>query len=210
MKTFKLVTLDLDHTIFLGNTVIYLNRFLGISKLLERYHADYRNGKISEIELNNLQTPLLEKVSVSKALELLSKGPILKNLDKGIGMLRGVGADVQMLTMNPLQVVFQKRFGIGTDTALFTIDGDRFKLSGAFPENKVELLERYCLENKIEMTSCAHVGDSQNDVATFRRVGYSIALNPSNEKVQKEASASLKTDDFLDVANTLLRANDLT
>ncbi|MDG7001280.1 MAG: HAD hydrolase family protein [Nitrososphaerota archaeon] len=42
------------------------------------------------------------------------------------------------------------------------------------------------------MKECAHVGDSQNDVETFRRVGYSIALNCSDSRVRKEASVSFR------------------
>lgn len=209
MKSFKLVTLDLDYTLFLGNSVIYLNKVLGISETLERYHADYRDGKITERELNHLQAPLLQKVSVSKSFECLARGPILKNLDNGLRRLRAAGSDVQMLSMNPLQAFFKASYGIGVDASVYVTEGDRFKLAGTFPENKVELLERYCHARNIDMKECAHVGDSQNDVATFRRVGYSIALNCSDSGVQKESSVSLRTDDFLTVANTLLRANDL-
>lgn len=209
MKTFKLVTLDLDYTIFLGNSVTYLNKLLRISRLLDQYHADYRDGKISEKELNDLQTPILEKVSVSKSIQLLSKGPILKNLDKGLRILRDADCNVQMLTLNPLQLAFKELYGVGAEMSLFAVNGDNFRLEGSFPENKVELLERYCIKNRVEISNCVHVGDSHNDVEAFRRVGYSIALNSSDKQVQKEASASLKTEDFLDVANTLLRANDL-
>ena len=208
MKTIKLVTLDLDYTIFLGNTVTYLNTYLGVSNLIDRYHADYRDGKITERELNELQTPILEKISVSKSIEALSKGPILKNLDEGLKMLKKGGCEVQMLTMNPLQFVFKEIYGVGITMSLFTVSNDNFKLEKAFPENKVQLLETYCRENKIEMRNCAHVGDSQNDVETFRQVRYSIALN-SSDKVQNEASASLKTQDFQDVAGTILRADRL-
>lgn len=53
-------------------------------------------------------------------------------------------------------------------------------------------MERYCREKNIDMKECAHVGDSQNDIETFRRVGYSIALNCSDSRVRKEASVSFR------------------
>ena len=53
---FSLVTLDLDYTIFLGNSVLYLNKVLAISEKLIEYHADYRDGKVSEKELNTRQS----------------------------------------------------------------------------------------------------------------------------------------------------------
>ncbi len=103
----------MDYTLLLGNSVIYLNKVLGISKTLERCHADYREGKITERELNQLQAPLLQKVSISRSIECLTKGTVLKNLDNGLRRLRAAGSDVQMLSMNPLQAFFKASFGIG-------------------------------------------------------------------------------------------------
>jgi hydroxymethylpyrimidine pyrophosphatase-like HAD family hydrolase len=36
---------------------------------------------------------------------------------------------------------------------------------------------------------CAHIGDSQNDIETFQRVGYSIALNSSDANAQKKPAS---------------------
>lgn len=209
MDSFQLITLDLDYTIFLGNSIVYLNRILGISDKLERYHADYHNGRITERELNLLQTPILEQLSVSKSFEQLANGPLLKNLDNGVRMLRDAGCDVQMLTLNPLQLFFKNNHGINADMSVFEINRDNFKLVKEFPKNKAVLLRKYCLARGISLINCAHVGDALNDIETFGRVGYSIALNSSSLNVRKMASVSLQTEDFLDVANTIIRANDL-
>jgi 3-deoxy-D-manno-octulosonate 8-phosphate phosphatase KdsC-like HAD superfamily phosphatase len=54
------------------------------------------------------------------------------------------------------------------------------------------------------------VGDSKHDIATFEEVSFSIAPNPSDASIKRTASVSLHTYDFMDVANSILRANDLT
>jgi len=207
---FLLVTLDLDYTTFLGNSVLFLNKVLDVSEELEEYHADYRNGKISEKELNIKQNPILQKISLSKAYEALAKGPILKRLDMGVNILRNQGIDVQMLTLNPFQLFFTKQYGIKSDISLLCeVEGDHLGEAKEIPDNKVDLLKKYCVKNGIDLMRCAHVGDSQNDIATFRTIGFSIALNTSDPSVEREANVLLKTRDFTDVANTILHASDL-
>jgi phosphoserine phosphatase len=207
---FQLVSLDLDYTTFMGNSVLFLNKMLGISEKLNEYQKNYRDGKITEKELNLRQTPILQTINLTKAFEALAKGPILRRLDRGVKMLQNEGINVQMLSLNPLQLFFTERYGIKSDISLVCeVDGDHFGEMREIPENKVELLRKYCLKNGIDLMRCAHVGDSQNDIRTFRAVGFSIALNSSDANVEKEASISLRTYDFIDVANTILRANDL-
>ena len=95
-----------------------MNKVLGISEKLEQFHADYRDGKISEKELNIKQNQILQKINLSKAYEALAKGPILKRLDRGAMLLRKEGIDVQMLTLNPFQIFFTKQYGIKSDISL--------------------------------------------------------------------------------------------
>ena len=209
LKALDMVTLDLDYTIFLGNSVLFLNKALGISNRLEELHADYREGKISERELNVMQWPILEEVNLSKAYEVLARGPILNRLERGVKLLRSSGCDVQMLTFNPFQLFFT-RYGIKTDVSLVCeVKDNHLGKIRNLPENKLDLLKRFCKNKSIDLMRCAHVGDSQNDIATFNEVGYSIALNPSDTSVSKTASISLRTRDFKDIANSIFRGIDL-
>ena len=115
-----------------------------------------------------------------------------------------------MLTLNPFQIFFTKQYGIKSDISLLCeVEGDHLCEANEIPDNKVELLKKYCAKNGIDLIRCAHVGDSQNDIETFRNVGFSIALNTSDAPVGREASVSLRTNDFIDVANTIINANDL-
>ena len=209
LAALDLVTLDLDYTTFLGNSVLFLNKTLGISGRIEELHTDYREGRISERELLMIQWPILEEVKLSEAYEVLARGPILNRLERGVKLLRSNGCDVQMLTFNPFQLFFT-RYGINTDVSFVCeVKDDHFGKINTLPENKVDFLKQFCKNKSIDLMRCAHVGDSQNDIATFDEVGYSIALNASDTRVEKAASISLRTRDFMDVANSILHASEL-
>jgi phosphoserine phosphatase len=209
MAAFDLVTLDMDYTAFLGNSVLYLKKSLGLSERLEEFHSEYREGKISERELNLRQAPLLKVVSLTRAFEALAKGPVIRRIERGSRLLRSHGCDVQMLTFNPFQIFFS-RYGINSDISFVCkVNNDHFAEIGDFPENKLDFLKRYCRTKNLDLNRCAHVGDGQNDVATFKEVGYSVALNSSDSSVESVASISLRTQDFMDVANSILHASDL-
>lgn len=202
-----LVTLDLDGTMFMGNSVLYLNSKLNVSEKLEEYHKSYHRGEITEAQLNMLQTPILLKVSLSRALEVLANGRLLKRIEPGVKLLRESGLDVAMLTFNPYQLLFKKLFGISCDISMivdFESKGDEISNIKNVPNNKIALLRNYCSRNNIPLSKCIHVGDSSNDIPTFQEVGFAIALNADDEQVRRESDISLNTDDFSTVARAIL------
>lgn len=110
-----------------------------------------------------------------------------------------------MLTFNPLQVLFEREFGIDTSISkVVEIVSDKIVRMNSIPENKIEYLEQYCKSNGINPRECMHVGDGPNDIPTFRAVGFSIALNSRHEIVKRVADLSIETDDFSIVAQKML------
>ncbi|HXZ97804.1 MAG TPA: HAD hydrolase family protein, partial [Candidatus Acidoferrum sp.] len=69
--------------------------------------------------------------------------------------------------------------------------------------NKLTGLQEYCSQHKIELTSCAHVGDWTNDVVVFKGVGLSVAFNASEESVSQAATYTVNSDSLLDVYRVL-------
>ena len=55
--------------------MLSLNKVLGISEKLEQFHADYRDGNISEKELNIRQNPDLAKDQPFEGVRSTGKGP---------------------------------------------------------------------------------------------------------------------------------------
>ena len=202
----NLVTIDMDGTLFMQNSVLYLNEQMNLSdKKLREYHAKYSDGKLSEVELNILQTPILRNVSLSRAYKVLISGPILKNIGLGVNLLRKSGNDVAMLTFNPFQGMFNEYFRIKCDVSMIVeLEEDRIGKVKHIPNNKITFLREYCSRNGINLGDCIHIGDSQNDVPTFNEVGFSVALNSKDDNVATEASISMNTEDFLEVVEALI------
>lgn len=207
-QRFRLVTLDLDGTLFQTDSVLYLKDKLALGEEVAKLHSQYRTGEITEAELNSRQTPLLQRLELTPVLKVLSTGPLLSNIRKGVDALKSSGLGVSMLTFNPLQVFFEREFGIDTSISrTVEIRDDMIVKINKIPENKIEYLTLYCDLNGIALEECVHVGDGPNDIPTFRAVGFSVALNSKYEEVKNAADISLETDDFALVANEILERN---
>lgn len=203
-ERFRLVTFDLDGTLFMGNLPLYLNEKLENSNKVKQLHERYHRGEITEAELNVLQVPMFGELNLSEAYNLMVNGPIMKNLEQGVEMLKKRKLHVDMLTLDPFQILF-KQFGIDCDiSATADYTGDRISSLHNVPENKISFLEDYCYRNKITLNQCIHVGDESNDIPTFKAVGLPVAVNPKNERVISSSSISVETDDFLEVASTII------
>ena len=205
-RQYRLVTLDLDGTMFQANSVLFLKEKGLLGDEVELLHACYESAEITESELNRLQAPILKSTGLSRMLQTLLSGPLLRNITEGVELLKRAGFAVSMLTFNPLQIFFKIEYGIDTSISMNAeIEGDSISQTGELPENKLEYLKTYCESKSISLKQVIHVGDGPNDIPTFKVVGLAIALNPTSEIVRKEADLSLMTDDFSLVAREIMK-----
>jgi len=182
---FRIVTLDMDGTMFQGNSVLYLKEKLGLAEEIALAHRRYGRGEITECQLNYIQIPYLSGIDLGPLLAQLEKGPLLRNIQIGIRRLKDAGLQVSMLTFNPLQILFCRRFGIDCSISRSVeIENDRIVKTNEIPENKLDYLTRYCESRGLKTTQCIHIGDGRNDVPTFRAAGSSIALNATTRLVR--------------------------
>jgi phosphoserine phosphatase len=203
--TFRLVTLDFDGTLFRANSALFLEQKGLLGQEIRKLHSRYNVGEINEIELNRLQFPLLNQSNLTLMLQALADGPLLENIQAGVNSLKFSGLSVAMLTFNPLQIFFERQYGVDTSISMNTeIKDDRISSMRQLPDNKFEYLKRYCASNSIELKDVVHVGDGLNDLRTFKAVGFSIALNSKYEEVKRNTDLSLETNDFLVVAQEIL------
>jgi phosphoserine phosphatase len=204
-SSFRLVTLDLDGTMFRGNSILFLKEKGLLNDNFEILHERFRRGEINEQELNRLQFPLLKGVKLDPLFEELSNGPLLVNIQQGVDALKSRGLEVSMLSFNPLQLFFGRKYGIDCSLSkFFEIRDGKISESYEVPANKVVCLKKYCADHEIKLKECVHIGDGMNDIQTFGAVGFSIALNGRTHDVEKSASTHLETDDFALVANEIL------
>src|SRR5487761_23336 len=208
-RKFRLVTLDLDGTMFQGNSMLYLKEKHALGEEIVIPHQKYGAGEITEAELNYMQIPLLRGMRLTPILKVLSTGPLLRNIRKGVEALKSSGLDVSMLTFNPLQVFFERNFAIYTSISMTVeIMDDMISKTNAIPENKLTYLEQYCDSSGISLQECIHVGDGPNDIPTFRAVGFSVSLNSKYSEVREASDISLETDDFALVSDEIVRRID--
>jgi phosphoserine phosphatase len=202
---FRLVTLDLDGTMFQGNSILYLNRKWALEEKISEAHSNFAIGEITERELNEIQIPFLIGMKLTPLLEFVKTGPLLRNIREGIAALHEAGLHVSMLTFNPLQALFEREFGIDVSICnSVEIERDEISKMNTIPENKIKYLERHCQSKNIALSECIHVGDGPNDIQTFRAVGFSIALNSPFAEAKRNSSISLETTDFSIVATSII------
>ena len=198
----------MDGTLFLDDSVLYLNHEFGVSDKLDEWHKKYYAGELSERDLNIMQMPILKRINYNEALEVLSRGRLMKNIDVGVQRLKEEGElKVAMLTFNPYQLLFESKFGIDCNiskTDEVSPDGRMVKTPKDFPKNKITYLEDHCSKAGMELNQCIHVGEGDNDVPVFEQTGFSVALNARKERVKNAASISLETRDFDKVAKAIL------
>jgi phosphoserine phosphatase len=70
-------------------------------------------------------------------------------------------------------------------------------------EEKGFVLRRTARNMGIPMAHCACVGNDQNDLPMFEAVPFSVAFNPTSERVARKATVVVRGQDLLEVARVL-------
>jgi len=200
-----LVSFDLDGTILRG---MILNHIRAPKDLRERIALQdvlFEQGKLGYEERLQAQFALLSGMHVDEITPDPEHLPLIGDLQTTLEKLRRSEVTVVVLTDNPSFTVeplrccgFHEVIGSEIEVHNGTLT-DRMKLL----TNKLTGLREYCKRVRIELGSCAHVGDWINDVVVFKAVGVSVAFNPSEEDVSRAATYTVRSSSLLDVYNVL-------
>lgn len=71
-------------------------------------------------------------------------------------------------------------------------------------EGKADIIEEFCRELGVKLEETAMVGDSDNDIFAFRKVGLPIAFNPASPELEKTAKHVVRSNDLRDVLDFVL------
>jgi phosphoserine phosphatase len=184
--------------------------WLGRTGELDLLERDYRAGRISNAVVAETSAPWFAGRRVEEVATALSGVAWIDGIAEVVAELREGGGHVALATVtwSFAAEAVARRYGFdawsGTEMALE--DG---VLAGAVSRNfdaddKAAFVEDICAARGVPASAAAAVGDSRNDVPTFERVGFSIALNADDE-ARAAASTTLETDDLRDVLPLLLR-----
>jgi HAD superfamily phosphoserine phosphatase-like hydrolase len=201
----KLVSFDLDGTIVRGHILDYTKIPETLHRRIVEHEELFVEGKLGYEETLRMQFGLFRGMKIDEVAPDVETLPLINDLDATIQLLRNAGVRTVILTDNPsfaaeplMKLGFQDAITSEVETSNGILTGRINLLT-----NKLAGLREYCRQHKIELRSCAHVGDWTNDVVVFKGVGLSVAFNTSEESVSEAATYTVNSDSMLDVYRVL-------
>ncbi len=202
----RLACFDLDGTLVQATSVSQhlADRFgqtLQMAELERRYAA----GDISNAVVADEQAAMYGGMPLAQVVEALDDIPCIEGIDATVNALREQGVDSLLCTVTWRFAAeeFCRRHGFirgsGTEIDLEREDTLNGKVRRHCNEwDKLEFVRSHCAEAGIGLEDCIAIGDSRSDVPLFEAVGFSIAIN-ATEQAQAAASVTLNTGDLTDV-----------
>jgi phosphoserine phosphatase len=205
----RLVTVDID------GTLTTIHGWLAIARQFGReddYFALRRRFQSGEVGEDANLVGLLEFAEGRRLAELetvLAATPRLEHIPEGVAYLHAHGIPVALLTHNPPYITdWYRRFG-GFDDAAGLAGrqpvGDVIGRAEGIRADKLGGLDELTRRLHVAAPTVVHVGDAPPDAAVFPRVGGGIALNAHRTEVEDAADLALRTNDFHEVAEAVLK-----
>jgi phosphoserine phosphatase len=202
----KLACFDLDGTLARPvSTGVHLARKMGHAEVMTEMEARYHQGKATNAEVAAGDAQYYAGYSKASIDELLQDIPTIAHIPETIAYLasKHIPSIICTLAWDFVAESFAKRYGfIGWSGPSLAIDPDGLftgEVLADFLETDKPLFVRdYCSRHNLKMPETFHVGDSRSDLPLFREVGFSIALN-GTEQAKSLASVSIESDSLLEV-----------
>jgi len=205
----RLVTFDIDGTLTLVHGWRALAEQFGRTEQYERAMARIRAREASEDETIAGLLRIAEGHTVAEVEEVLAKTPKLSGIPGGVQELHDRGIRVALLTHNPPYVTSWYRAFAGFDDAGGLFGHQATQPIIGPPEavrvDKLEALTEMVARQGVPLREVVHVGDSRPDAAVFPHIGAGVALNAPSPEVARAADLAIKTRDFGEVVEAILR-----
>jgi phosphoserine phosphatase len=202
----RLACFDLDGTLVQATSVSqHLADRFGQSLEMAELERRYAAGDIFNSVVAEEQAAMYGGMPVAQVVEALDDIPCIEGIDATVDALRKQGVDSLLCTVTWSFAAeeFCRRHGFvkgsGTEIDLETGDTLTGRVRRHFDEwDKLEFVRSYCAEAGVELEDCIAIGDSRSDVPLFEAVGFSIAIN-ATEQAREVASVALDTGNLTDV-----------
>ncbi len=204
------VCFDMDGTLIRNtDSVRYLCMLNHNSEELERIQCRQADGSISWIEADYLKAELIKGLDLTVVEDEFRRNiQFIQNIEQVLLYLRQKRIISALITAGPTQVANILRTEFGFDRVYGSeYEVKNHEFTGRITthlgnEGKLNCLRELCAKNSISLDHCVAIGDSDSDIAIFRKCGRSIAINYS-DAVKGEASEYIITDDLADVLTVL-------
>ncbi len=210
MKALALLALDLDGVLIEDDSSWgRYHELLGTSKERQRNMALFLSGRIDYERWARMDAGLWKGKDASAVQRFLSELRTREGASQLVSQAHSLGA-ATMIISTGISAVAERAagmLGIGmvesndVEIANGTITG-RVRVRCGF-EEKGLILRRAARKLGIPIAHCACVGNDENDVPMFEAVPFSVAFNPSSEKVARKATVVVRGRDLFEVSRVL-------
>ncbi len=188
---FKLVIFDVDGTLTKGdNSWKLIHSSLNVYEQAKKHRELFFNHEISYQEWANRDVGLWKNTPVKKIAETVA---FLKRKKYKLALL---SSGITLLTDK-----LKEKFGFHYSIANHVCTNDSGLLTGRIEckvgfYNKDAAIQGILREMNMDHSECIAIGDDENDISLFQKVGLSIAFNPINSRVASVADVTIRGSDL--------------
>lgn len=207
----RLVVCDMDGTLVRDTTALaHLTAWIGHGPAIDDLESKLLRGEVSDREVAEAYARFYRGIAVTDAATAMASIASIDDIATGVEMLRERSVDSLIATVS---WGFAAR-GLATQWGFSTACGADLEvdqLSGVFtgdvaghfaPADKVTFVADYCARAGFAMDQVVAIGDSRSDLPLFEAVGFSVALNATND-ARAMASTSVNTPSFVTALRTV-------
>lgn len=202
-----LIAFDLDGTLVrIWSAWSWIHRLLGTLEAAKPSADRYYAGEIDYSKWAELDVELWHGIPLSRIEQAIQYGlEFIPNAAELVETLQESGFTTAIISSG--LAVFADRakeeLGIDISRANKLKTDEKGRICGvevhvAF-DNKDQVLKEIAHDLRIQLSQCAAIGDSRNDIPMFNIVGFSIAFNPSTAEVANAASTIVQSENALDL-----------
>lgn len=201
---------DLDGTLVLGSSVLaHVGRKLGQADLVAHLVAGYESYALTNSEVSDRAAELFTGMSRRDLQGLVKDLPMIRHISDVVDTLhsRGIRCVIATITFDFASEWCADEFGFdGYSGIRLEFDDDGLatgRVAQHFDEyDKAKYIEEAAREFGITTEEVFYVGDSRSDVPTFRRSGFSVALN-ATPAAAAAAGARVSSSSLRDVISII-------
>ncbi len=208
---YKLIAFDVDGTLTHVRSLwqfIHENLGLWNEKACE-YEKMYSIGKISYKKFCELDADLWKGIPLQTLNKIIDKVPFHDGIDELFSNLQKQKIEIALISTGLATLVdrIKNKYKIKYAVSNHLLD-DGEKLTGLVKINvdwnqKAEHLKQIAYKLNIPLNECVSVGDSSGDLDMFKITGFSIAFNPSSDKIAQCASINIKNSSLIKIVDYL-------
>ncbi|MBL1421944.1 MAG: HAD family phosphatase [Alphaproteobacteria bacterium] len=193
MSEIKLISFDFDLTLTKHKSaMVHFSHAHGVVDQVKQLEHEFIAGRITTHQFADASAAFFKNLSHDDIATKMADLVLIDDCLEVIEQIKSLGIQVIICSVGyralikPIAQKLNIEVFSGVDLAEQNqiYNGD---LTGYFSEyNKITFVQRYALENNIELEQVMAVGDSATDVPLFNVVGKAVAFN-ANELAQKHA-----------------------